>query len=222
MPIRRFFASASDKKSVGRHLYGSTAKSKELARERVRSHPGHAHGEYALLLFAQRQTPRNAHRTGSRSAKRVGRLRPQRDRRQGGAGSRNQQPYPFPPTFGFSGTGAKAGRSGSSENYPRSARAAASSRGNKGGTLAGYFRRGSDWRALSAGATNPNRSMPTIKAARHNRSDYNKSCTPLFFGASLRSEAQRYDGQSGSHETRKTKDAPGTRGLTHGSRWNRL
>ena len=106
---------------------------------------------WKICSFAFRTAPNTAqsapHRfPRSEQRETVGRLRPRSDRSPGGAGSRNQQPHPFPPTFGFSGTGAKAGRSGSSENYPRSARAAASSRGNEGGTLAGYFRSGSDWR----------------------------------------------------------------------------
>ena len=133
---------------VGRYWHGSTAKTKELARERVRSHPGHAHDKYVLCFSKQ---PRKAHHTGSRSAQRVGRLSPQRDRFKGGAGSRNQAPQTLPPTLGFSGDRSQVRKKWEHENYPRSDRAAASSRGNKGGTLAGYFRKRERLEDLSGG-----------------------------------------------------------------------
>ena len=72
------------------------------------------------MLFAFRAAPNTAqgapHRfPRSEQRETVGRLRPRSDHRPGGAGNRNQQPHPFPPTLGIGCTGAKAGKSGSAK-----------------------------------------------------------------------------------------------------------
>ena len=71
---------------------------------------------WRICSFAFRAAPNTAqsapHRfPRSEQRETVGRLRPRSDRIQGGAGSKHQVRHPFPPTFGFSGTGAKAGKS---------------------------------------------------------------------------------------------------------------
>ena len=75
---------------------------------------------WKICSFAFRAAPNTAqsapHRfPRSEHSETVGRLRPRSDHRPGGAGSRNQQPQPFPPTFGISCTVAKAGKSRSAK-----------------------------------------------------------------------------------------------------------
>ena len=112
VPIRRFFMSDSDKKKRRAALVRHHGQKQRISAGACTVTPRTR--SWRICSFAFRAT-----RTAPVPAKRA-----TRDRRetktatrpiQRGAGSRNQQPHPFPPTFGFSGTAAKAGRSGSAK-----------------------------------------------------------------------------------------------------------
>lgn len=163
------------------------------------------------MLFAQRQTPRHAHRNGSRSAKRVGRHTRRATDSKEAQEIAPDNPQPIPPTFGFNGTGAKAAASRSAKKSafrPRRSFIA----GQSGRNISGLFSQRRRPEDLSAGDIKPNR--PLTKTKRRSTTDPTTTEAPRrrFSGIRGGARPKGYGGQSGSHETRKTRPVPGTRG----------
>ena len=127
---------------VGRYWYGSTAKTQQLTRERVRSHLRTRSWQTAFAFIFSSAAPNKpkarqrpvstapvfAKGTQFYPSKELSAATAKRQNREA-QGVNTRHDTPTPPTIGFRRTGVKTGTTRSAPHKPRFARAAASSQG---------------------------------------------------------------------------------------------